>query len=129
MLQNHFFDIEPQVMCGDCSQAVTNPLCPFCLSIEVEAWLTLYPNLRRQLLPKIRKFLDRIEDRAYDSTRCIKCNEESTEVCPYCFTDFVLKELQKMNVASVILSEFLEFFNYDLDHCGYYREAEDLGLV
>lgn len=129
MTKNNFSAFEPQFLCDICSVAVTNPLCPSCLATEIEAWLTLYPNLRRELLPKLRNYLNMVEDRIQDSTQCIKCGNKTASICPYCFTDIVLKELKKLQANSIILKEFFEFFNFDFDHTGYSKEAEKLGVI
>ena len=121
---------EPQFLCDVCSEAVTNPICPSCLSTEVEAWLTLYPNLRNELLPKLRTYLNHIESSIpLEATSCIKCNDSRASVCPYCFTNHVLGELKRINANKIILKEFLEFFNFDFDHTGYSTEAEELGII
>ena len=31
---------ETQYICDVCSDAITNPLCPFCLTEEIEVWLS-----------------------------------------------------------------------------------------
>tara|TARA_Y100000034_G_C6696819_1_gene307088 strand:- start:79 stop:474 length:396 start_codon:yes stop_codon:yes gene_type:complete len=121
---------ETQFLCDVCSEPVTNPICPFCLTEEIEAWLTFYPGLRKALLPKIHKYLDKISNKitAY-GTICIKCKDNSAHVCPYCFTAFVFYELKKLHAEKFILKEYFEFFNFDLHHTGYTEEAEELGVI
>jgi hypothetical protein len=126
-LNNSF--LEPQYLCDICSMAVTNPLCPACLATEIEAWLTLYPDLRGQLLPKLKRFIENTNFREKESTQCIKCGNNTASICPYCFTNQVLKELKKLEASKIILREFFEFFNFDLDHTGYSSEAEELGVI
>ena len=118
-----------EYLCNTCSEAVTNPICPFCLTEEIKAWLTLYPALRQELIPRIYIFLNNISSHI-DSygTNCIKCQESRAHVCPYCFTNFVFNQLQKINVPTNTLKEFFEFFNFDLEHTGYTTEAEELGI-
>lgn len=129
MLKQFNTDPEPQFLCEVCSIAVTNPLCPSCLTREIDAWSTLYPDMRQRLLPRLYEYLNQAEDHiVYEATQCIKCNETKGIVCPYCFTDFVLNELKKIKTNRIIIKEFLEFFNFDLDHTGYTKEAEELGL-
>ena len=128
MLQNNYPTLESHYDCRLCHEPVSNPLCPACLTAQIEAWLTSYPNyhqLRQRLIPKIQRFLVR---HLKESTQCIKCNEKRASVCPYCFTEFVLNELKKLDVNKTILKEFLIFFNFDLEHRGYYKEAESLGI-
>ena len=80
-------------------------------------------------MPKLNRYLYRIEDKLTDSTECIKCKDKRAAVCPYCFTDFVLMELKKIRANRIVLKEFLEFFNFDFDHDGYSKEAEKLGII
>lgn len=119
---------EPQFMCDDCSEAIINPLCPFCLTEEFEAWLTFYPDLKYHLMPRLKVFLHRLNQNSY-YTSCIKCSSKTTFVCPYCFTEYVLAELKKINSNKIILKEFFEFFNFDFEHTGYSKEAEKLGVI
>ncbi|MEM0465705.1 MAG: hypothetical protein QXW97_03330 [Candidatus Pacearchaeota archaeon] len=120
---------ERQLLCDICSIAITNPICPSCLSEEFEAWLTLYPNLKKELIPKLEKYINWLEDRRYNNpTTCIKCRKESVTICPYCFTEYVLGELKKLEVNKIILKEFFEFFNFDFERTGYTKEAEKLGF-
>ena len=129
MLQNNYSASETQFMCDVCSEAIINPLCPFCLNTEIEAWLTFYPNLGEELLPRIKKYLHQINNFSRNSTACIRCNSKRASVCPYCFTEFVLDELKKIHASRIILKEFFQFFNFDFDHTGYSKEAERLGLI
>jgi len=130
MTKQIYFASEPQFLCDVCSIAVTNPLCPTCLAGEIDAWSTLYPDVRSRLLPKIKEYLNQAEDHiVFEATLCLKCNEKIGIVCPYCFTAFVLKELKRMKANRIILKEFLEFFNFDFDHDGYSKEAEKLGII
>jgi len=127
--QQDSYAIEPQFLCDVCSEAVTNPICPFCLATEIEAWMTLYPNLRHDLTPYLNKYLKQIGSRITEYTQCIKCGNKRAAVCPYCFTEYVLRSLKKIKVNKIILREFLDFFNFDLEHTGYSHEAEKLGVI
>ena len=118
-----------QYLCDFCSEPVSNPLCPFCLAIEIEAWLTLYPDLRRRLLSRMRNYLNQADSRAMDSTLCIKCNNKRASICPYCFTEFVLNELKRLEANKIVMTEFFQFFNFDFDHTEYSYEAEKLGVI
>lgn len=129
MLRDHYYNIETQFFCDDCNEAVTNPICPHCMAIQIEAWLTLYPNLRREILPRLRKYLKKIENKIGDSTQCIKCRNKRASICPYCFTANTLKELKEIEANKRILKEFLEFFNFDFYHTDYTKEAEKLGVI
>jgi protein-disulfide isomerase len=116
-------------MCDVCSEAITNPICPVCLSRGVDAWLKRYPGLKTKILPKLKKHFRDIEKRTLDSTQCIRCNDYRTSVCPYCFTERVLTELKNSGADKSVLSEFFEFFNFDMEHTGYSKEAEMLGVI
>lgn len=130
MLQKNYPAHENQYMCDECSEAVTNPICPFCLATEIKAWLTLYPNLRQELMPRIQKYLTQISNKIVNyGTECIKCGNKRAFVCPYCFTYFVFNELVKINANKIILKEFFHFFNFDLHHTGYTKYAEDIGII
>ena len=130
LTNNSTLALEPeQFLCDVCSVTVTNPICPTCLSTEVEAWLTLYPNLRKELMPKLASYLYKLDTKVIDSTQCIKCGNNTASICPYCFTNHVFKELKCLNVSKQIMKEYFEFFNFDLEHVGYCKEAEKLGAI
>ena len=113
MLQKYQLIFEQHYMCDVCSEAVTNPICPLCIAVEIEAWLTFYPNLRQELLPKLNIYLKNIKEKITESTKCIKCKNKIASVCPYCFTQHVLEELKKIQANPIILKEFTEFFNFN----------------
>ena len=111
--QNNYPAFEQQFHCDICSEAVTNPLCPVCLTGELEAWLTLYPNLKNDLLPKLREYLKRLNEGVIDATECIKCKNKRASICPPCFIDYVFGELKKSKINRFVFKEFLQFFNYE----------------
>jgi len=97
---------------------------------ELEAWLTLYPHLREELMPKLKRFLIDIEENSVvGSTICIKCFNERSAICPYCFTEEVLNQLKKIGSSRNIIREFFMFFNFDFEHKGYSKEAERLSII
>lgn len=113
MLQKNSSAFEQHFMCEVCGEAITTPLCPICLSLEIDAWTTLYPNLRNELLPKLKTYLERIKENIISSTKCIKCKRAITSICPYCFIDFVEGELKKLESNNLVLTEFMDFFDFD----------------
>lgn len=116
--------------CDICCEVVTNPLCPFCLAEEVKAWLTLYPHLKEDILSSLNAYLVNVNnDITNYGTICIKCHEDKASVCPYCFTEFVFKKLVEIQAGTIVLREFFEFFNFDLDHKGYTEFAEEIGVA
>lgn len=115
--------------CNVCSETITNPLCPFCLAEEIQAWLTLYPHLREDIQSSLNAYLLKVNNSITSyGTRCIKCHKDRASVCPYCFTEFVFKKLIEIDAGQQILKEFFEFFNFDLDHRGYTEFAEEIGV-
>ncbi len=117
-----------QFMCDVCKEAIINPICPNCITTEIDAWLVMYPNLRKELMPKLEEFLEKIKHKT-NATQCIKCKDKKAVICPYCFTNVVLEKLKKLHSNKIVLIEFFEFFNFDLHHTGYSKEAEELGVI
>jgi hypothetical protein len=125
--KNQFSAAEPRFMCNVCSETITTPLCPFCLTTEIEAWLTLYPDLRNQLLPKLKKYLYAMETRLMEGINCFKCNKRAS-VCPFCFTEYILNELRKIGATNIILKEFFEFFDFDFSRIDYRNKTETIHI-
>ena len=124
MIVNNYLDFEAQHMCEVCNEIVTNPLCPECLTTEIRAWVTLYPDLSRVLVPRLLRYLKKVDDESpLKGVKCIKCKKSRTFVCPYCFTNYVQKELARLETNRIVLREFLDFFNFDQDNPDYYRES------
>lgn len=116
--------------CLECDEAVSNPLCPMCLTRQIDAWLSSYPSeIRKKIVGNIKEYVEKANNIAGESTKCIVCNKKTASLCPYCFTNHVLDELKRLRVARLILKEFLQFFNYDFTHMGYTKEAERLGVI
>ena len=117
--------------CVNCQEAIFNPICPVCLTTQLEAWLSSissYP-LKKKLIEKIKKYVERTDNLAGETTKCIACGNPRASLCPYCFTNYVFNVLKEMNVSREIIKEFLQFFNYDFEHTGYSKEAEKLGVI
>jgi len=87
--------------------------------VQIEVWLTRYPDLTKKLLPRVKKFVNEIHNETDEALTCIGCNKKRASVCPYCFTEFVLGQLKKLQVNKQIIREFLMFFNFDYDGQGY----------
>jgi hypothetical protein len=113
MLKNFYSEAESGYYeCEICNEPITNPICPVCLSREIDIWSTNYPNLRKELTPRIRKYLKKLRQQTREAVQCIKCNEKKMSVCPYCFIREVLSELNGLEANRMIKREFLQFFNY-----------------
>jgi hypothetical protein len=104
------FDQEDE-FCDDCTRRMVNPLCPSCLTTEIHAWMTLYPDLKTLLFPRVNEYLRTISHRITSyGMRCVKCGEHNAVVCPHCFSDFVFDELKKINAGPLVVQEFSDFF-------------------
>jgi len=115
MLQNFYPASEAFYECEICHEPITNPLCPACLTEEINVWSTNYPNLRKELGPKLKRYLKKLRDEAKESIQCIKCNKAEFSLCPFCFARKILGELEVLKASRIIKKEFLQFFNYNLE--------------
>lgn len=114
--------------CILCSEAVYNPLCHDCLAKQVKAWLSSYPDIKKRMLPKISSFVKEVNDLIIDLTICVACRQNKAALCPYCFSDRIFRMLKKEKIAPSVIGDFLSTFNFDFDHTGYIKEAENEGL-
>ncbi len=125
------FERERFYECLDCHEPTSNPLCPSCLTLQIQAWLSSYPNknIKEKILEKIKKYVEKTNNLAGKTTLCISCGKPRASLCPYCFTNHIFNLLKSMDVNMIILKEFLQFFNYDFEHISYSKEAEKLGVI
>ena len=124
------FERERFYECLECREPVSNPLCPICLSRQINAWLASYPSeIKSKIIKNIQEYIKKTHNIDSEFVKCIACNKKTASLCPYCFTNHVFNELKKLKVARMILKEFLQFFNYDFEHIGYSRDAERLGVI
>jgi hypothetical protein len=110
---------------------VFNPICPECLTFQIEAWLSSissYP-LKNKIMNRLHDYVSATENLVPESTTCVACKKPTATICPYCFTNYVFVLLKCMHAHRGILKEFLQFFNYDFNHTGYTKDAEELGLI
>jgi hypothetical protein len=115
-------------LCNQCNQAITNPLCHNCLGEDIESWLSFYPNLKRNLLPKIKKYIKQVNNSALNAVNCISCKNKKAALCPYCFTEGVFNILKKNKIDNQVIGDFLTIFNFDQEHEGYIKEAIKSGI-
>ena len=115
MLKNYSYAVEPEYVCSLCFEPITNPICPDCLTKELRVWLKDYPKFANTLLKRVSKQLKPTRG----DCLCILCHNTDYSICPYCFTEIVLKELEKLKISEVVILEFLKFFNFDLEKKGY----------
>tara|TARA_Y100000310_G_C20607884_1_gene776482 strand:- start:708 stop:1079 length:372 start_codon:yes stop_codon:yes gene_type:complete len=105
--------------CELCNEPVTNPICPECLVREIEIWASNYPNLKRELVPRLKKYLRKLREQPAEFIKCIQCKENEVPLCPYCFIREVLDELEFIDATRQTKKEFLKFFNFDVGHTEY----------
>jgi len=117
--------------CVSCNEVIYNPICPECLSVEIEEWLRekrgLF-GLKREIL-KTMKGLTTAGNNI-QGLKCVTCNHPSVFLCPYCFTEEVYLKLKQRKASKEFLQDFLETFNFDFNHQGYskdlYKGYEDV---
>ena len=126
MINKHFYPASERQFyeCLLCKEAIYNPLCSDCLALQIQAWLSQYPDLEKRLFPSVNKFIQEIHNETSEALTCVACSEKKAAVCPYCFTEFVLGQLKKLDVNKQILREFIRFFNFDYDGTGYTSKQE-----
>ncbi len=130
--KEHLIAFERFYECLDCHESVFNPICPNCLTFQIEVWLSSissYP-LKNKIMKRIKDYVAATNNLAGPSTPCVACRKPTATLCPYCFTNYVFALLKCMHAHREILKEFLQFFNYDFEHTGYTtKEAEKLGVI
>ena len=112
--------------CLDCGEEIFNPICPSCLAFEFKHWISKYPKLEEKFTKKIERFLRLNKNFRSNSHKCIICKRDSVYLCPYCFTEYIMKILKKEKISSKILNEFLFMFNFDLEHTGYAKNGLEM---
>ncbi|MFZ5955175.1 MAG: hypothetical protein ACOYT4_02015 [Nanoarchaeota archaeon] len=114
--------------CLECNEAIFNPICHHCITREFKDWLQQYPKLTIKIIPQLDKFIEQHRFLCDGvSEKCVKCQRNNVCLCPYCFTEYLFGLLKQAKAGKKVLKEFLEMFNYDFDHTGYYKEGEKLG--
>ncbi|MBR9700606.1 hypothetical protein GOV11_01950 [Candidatus Woesearchaeota archaeon] len=104
--------------CVLCEEPITNPICPGCLREGVRQWL--WEERREELVPAVEE-LTRGIFRNMGDIHCIKCNSLMS-VCTYCYTEEVFRLIRHY---PELVAQYLEFFNYDLGHQGWAKEARE----
>ena len=119
--------------CLECNEAIYNPLCHVCLSQEIKQWLREQENqrIRKSLIAEISRFLKSNEELAESpqAVRCVACGKNSVILCPYCFTEIIYKKLKSLTNSKKLQADFLSLFNFDFEHTGYTKDAEELGML
>lgn len=113
------------VLCLECGEEIFNPLCPKCLSREIDAWLEFqHGKIKKTVKNEIKKILK--VNKEHDYTKCIICRRKDVFLCPCCFTERIYNKLKKARVNPKILNNFLTLFNFDLEHTGYSKDMQGI---
>jgi len=101
-----------------CQEAITNPICPACLQEGVQQWLL--EQRQDELADEVAE-LTRGVFANTGTTFCIKC-DSVMGLCAYCYTKEVFLLIKS---RPRLVSQYLTYFNYDLEHLGWEREARN----
>jgi len=103
----------PSTLCLVCSEAITNPLCPSCVSTHILHWAEDKGERIKNLCKKAINALGQQSDRltTNSTTTCIVCHRNHS-VCPFCFTEMIVTYLRNSGIKEKDIDEFKEFFNY-----------------
>jgi hypothetical protein len=115
-------------LCLQCTQPITNPICHSCLGEGMIKWLSSYPSVKKTIAPKIKKYIQDVNNSASHAVNCMSCNKRKAALCPYCFTSGIFNLLKKNKVDKFVIGDFLTIFNFDMEHEGYIGQAIDEGL-
>lgn len=102
--------------CVQCEEVITNPLCPVCLQKGVQQWLGDEHN------DVLSREVSLMTDNALGETPCIRCGSPMG-LCVYCYTKDVFDLVKRY---PVLLRSYLSYFNFDLHHLGWEREAREI---
>ncbi|MEM2932755.1 MAG: hypothetical protein QW622_00885 [Candidatus Pacearchaeota archaeon] len=112
-------------LCLICQEAIFTPICPKCLTKEVNTWAiqSLKGKKYEKLRHEIGSEMLRLSKYDFPSTKCIKC-KGNVFICPYCFTESIYEIIKKSKLKNKkrIIEDFLIHFNFDFDHTGYIKE-------
>jgi len=113
--------------CLSCGEHIDHPLCPECIAKGFKQWLKRFPSEGQALREKVDEFLHQHKHLNGKSMKCASCGKHRTHICPYCFTDYLYKEVKEAGLGVRALVEFLFIFNFDFEHKGYARELDAMG--
>ena len=109
--------------CVLCMEAVTNPVCASCLEAQMSVWLN---EVNPGLVPELKERTKEISFGFNTKSTCLICTKEMN-VCAYCYTEYIFNWL--INTNKDLAKIFITYFNFDLDHNGYHKKAEKLGII
>jgi hypothetical protein len=102
--------------CVMCDEPITNPICPACLQEGVQQWLL--EQGQDALVLEVQE-LTRGTFANIGLTFCIKCDSVMS-LCAYCYTKEVFSIVKE---HPRLVENYLEYFNYDLEHLGWEQDA------
>lgn len=114
--------------CPQCMESISNPICHNCLGKQIISWLSCYPGIKKEIESELKKYLKSVNNLVSESILCIVCKEKKAALCPYCFMEGVFNLMKMAGVHKRILNDFVNIFNFDSDHTGYVKEAEEIGF-
>jgi hypothetical protein len=112
--------------CVACDEQITNPLCAACLGDGIVQWLR--ERSHSELATDVRALTGQVAISAARKHRkhfrhgpiwCVACGA-GMKLCTYCYTRDVFDLIKR---EQSLVSEFLRFWNFDLDHMGWEQEA------
>lgn len=122
------FERETFYDCPSCSEAITNPLCHDCLGKSVAKWLEFYPSVRKKLLTKLKHYVSEVNNDALGAINCVACSKKKAALCPYCFSEGFFEILKRNNIDKNVIGDFLTLFDFDAEHKGYIKDAQEQGI-
>ena len=93
-------------------QIITNPICPYCFSREVNEWVR-DRKTSEKTKKEIKKRLSKLSFNAGNTpsnTKCILCGQKRVNLCTFCFTLKAFKII-KESADKPTLKDFEEDFN------------------
>lgn len=102
--------------CVECEEVITNPLCAACVGEGVQQWLG---DERNEALSCAACLAT---GDCGGETACVRCGQPMG-VCTYCVTKGIFEVVKS---HPLLLSRYLAYFNFDLGHMGWEREAREI---
>jgi len=112
--------------CVLCEEQITNPLGPQRMEEQIATWLReSKPELLDDFFKTSREIIPLNE---VGDDFCI-VNGNRMNICPYCYTEHVLKWLLNTNPSWETIKEYFVHFDFDAERLGYTRHVEAKGYV
>ncbi len=123
-IQTYNFEVNND--CLSCGENIQHPICPNCITKAFMQWIIKFPE-QREIRKKLNAFMRQHNSIEGKSKTCVVCGQNKTNICPYCFTEYLHGIVKEAGLGVRAMSEFLFFFNFDFDHKGYSQELEVYG--